>query len=263
MLDDFLVRALLAGLGVALAAGPLGCFVIWRRMAYFGDAISHAAILGVSLSLLFSISTAAGVLLTAIVVAIAVSQMSGRSLAADTLLGVAAHGSLALGLVSLSFVKGVRVDLDSYLFGDVLAVTKQDLLLIWSGAVVICAVVAWRWRPWIIATLSPDLAASHGVDHRRERVFLMLAIAVLVAVSLKVVGALLITAMLIIPAATARGFVKIPETMVILAVVIGWAASVSGLAMSVFADTPTGASIVVSAVALFLIGGAVRRILGR
>jgi zinc transport system permease protein len=263
MLDDFLVRALLAALGVALAAGPLGCFVIWRRMAYFGDAISHAAILGVSISLLFSVSITAGVLLTAVLVAIAVGQMSGRSLAADTLLGVAAHGSLALGLVALSLIDGVRVDLESYLFGDVLAVTKQELLVIWIGAVAICSIVAWRWRRWIIATLSPDLAVSHGVDHDRERVLLMLTIAILVAVALKVVGALLITAMLIIPAATARGFVRVPETMVIASVLVGWLASISGLAMSMTFDTPTGASIVVSAVALFLASGVLRRMLPR
>lgn len=261
MLDDFMVRAALAATGVALAAGPLGCFVVWRRMAYFGDAISHAAILGVALSLLFEISVSAGVLLAAVTVALLVSRMSGRSLAADTLLGVAAHGSLALGLVALSFLPGVRVDLMGYLFGDVLAVGKTDLLLIWSGALAICAGVGWRWKNLILATLNPDLAASHNVDHRRERVLLMLAIALLVAVAIKVVGALLITALLIIPAATARGFARIPETMVLLSVLAGWIASIGGLGLSLYADTPAGASIVTGAVALFLAGSMVRKAL--
>ena len=261
MLDDFMVRAALAATGVALAAGPLGCFVVWRRMAYFGDAISHAAILGVALSLLFTISVPVGVLLAAVTVALLVSRMSGRSLAADTLLGVAAHGSLALGLVALSFLPGVRVDLMGYLFGDVLAVGKADLLLIWSGALAICAGIGWRWKNLILATLNPDLAASHNVDHRRERVLLMLAIALLVAVAIKVVGALLITALLIIPAATARGFARIPETMVLLAVLAGWLASIGGLGLSLYADTPAGASIVTGAVGLFLVGSLVQKAL--
>lgn len=263
MLDDFMVRAVVAATGVALAAGPLGCFVVWRRMAYFGDAISHAAILGVALSLMFSFSVSAGVLLTAVAVALMVSQMSGRSLAADTLLGVAAHGSLALGLVALSFLPGVRVDLMGYLFGDVLAVGKADLALIWLGALAICAGVGWRWKRLILATLNPDLAASHNVDHRRERVFLMLAIALLVAVAIKVVGALLITALLIIPAATARGFARVPETMVLLAVLTGWIASFAGLGLSLYADTPAGASIVAGAVGLFLAGSLAQKVLGR
>lgn len=263
MLDDFMVRAALAATGVALAAGPLGCFVVWRRMAYFGDAISHAAILGVALSLLFTISVPAGVLLAAVTVALLVSRMSGRSLAADTLLGVAAHGSLALGLVALSFLPGVRVDLMGYLFGDVLAVGKADLLLIWSGALAICAGIGWRWKNLILATLNPDLAASHNIDHRRERVLLMLAIALLVAVAIKVVGALLITALLIIPAATARGFARIPEAMVLLAVLAGWLASIGGLGLSLYADTPAGASIVTGAVVLFLLGSLAQKALHR
>ncbi len=125
MLDDFLVRALVGGVLLAFAAGPLGCFVVWRRMAYFGDATAHAAIFdGVTISLAFSLSIFVGVLFSALGIAVLLVVFSGRLYTTDTLLGVAAHGALALGLVSVSFLSGVRVDLSSYLFGDILAVGR-------------------------------------------------------------------------------------------------------------------------------------------
>jgi zinc transport system permease protein len=200
LLDDFLVRAALAGTGVALAAGPLGCFVVWRRMAYFGDATAHAALLGVTLALATELPVAAGVTLAALAMALSVSLAVGRTYAADTMLGVASHGALAAGLVALSFLQGVRVDLMGYLFGDILAVTRQDLAVIWGGAALIAGLVAWRWRRLLLATLNADLAAAAGISAARERLVLTLALALLVAVALKVVGALLITAMLIVPA---------------------------------------------------------------
>lgn len=252
MFDDFLFRAGIAGIGVALAAGPLGCFVVWRRMAYFGDATAHAAILGVALSLGFSISVTAGVLTTALAMALAVSSLSGRGLTMDTLLGVAAHGALAAGLVAVSFASGRTVDVEAYLFGEILAVTRADLAVIWGGGALVLALIAWRWSPLLSATINEDLATAAGIDPQRERLLLMLALAVVVAVALKVVGALLITAMLIIPAAAARPFTREPETMAVVATVIGALSVVVGLRASWSFDTPTGPTIVVAASIAFL-----------
>ncbi|HET9067822.1 MAG TPA: iron chelate uptake ABC transporter family permease subunit [Amaricoccus sp.] len=260
LFDDFLVRALLAGVGVALAAGPLGCFVVWRRMAYFGDATAHAALLGVTLALATDLPVVAGVTFAALAMALTVSLGAGRSYAADTLLGVASHAALATGLVALSFMHGVRVDLMAFLFGDILAVTRGDLAVIFTGAGLIIALLAWRWRNLLLATLSEDLAAAAGVDPRRERLVLTLALALLVAVALKVVGVLLVTAMLIVPAAAARGFARTPESMAAGAVAVGMVAAVAGLAGSWRLDTPAGPSIVVAAVvALVAINAAIRR----
>ena len=210
LLDDFLVRAMIAGVGAAAAAGPLGCFVVWRRMAYFGDATAHASLLGVTLALATELPVTLGVALAALGMAVAVSAAAGRSHSVDTLLGVASHAALAVGLVALSFLQGVRIDLMGYLFGDILAVSRGDLAVIWAGAAAVVLLLAWRWRPLLLATLSEDLAASADVDPRRERLILTLALALLVAVALKVVGALLITAMLIVPAAAARGLARSP-----------------------------------------------------
>ncbi len=256
MLDDFILRAALAGLGVALAAAPLGCFVVWRRMAYFGDATSHAALLGVALALATDLPITAGVLLVALVMALVISTLSGRNVSADALLGVMAHSALALGLVAVSLLPGQRVDLSSYLFGEILAVTRFDLTVIWGGALAVALLLAWRWSALLAATLNPDLAQASGGNPKREQLILTLALAIMVAVAIKVVGALLIAAMLIIPAATARPFARTPETMAIWAMGLGALAALGGLMASLELDTPTGPSIVSIAAGLFALSSA-------
>ncbi|ETX28680.1 iron chelate uptake ABC transporter family permease subunit [Roseivivax isoporae] len=250
-LDDFIVRAALAGVGVALAAAPLGCFVVWRRMAYFGDATAHAAILGVAVALALSVSVFAGALAMALVMALTVSALTGRGFAMDTLLGVLAHSALAFGLVAVSFLPGVRVDLMAYLFGDILAVSRGDLAVIWGGAAVVTGLVAWRWSALLTATLNPDLAAASGIDPRREQLVLTLALATVVAVAIKVVGVLLIAALLIVPAAAARTFAGTPERMAVAAAILGALSALGGLAAAWHLDTPAGPTIVCVAALLF------------
>ena len=181
MLDDFLVRAALAGVGLAMATGPLGSFVVWRRMAYFGDATSHAAILGVALALSLQLPIGGGVLVVALAMALVVSALAARGWAMDTTLGVMAHGALAFGLVAISFVPGVRGDLQSYLFGDILAVTRGDLVFIWGGAGLVLGLLIWRWQPLLTATLSEELAHASGINPGRERLALTIALAIVVA----------------------------------------------------------------------------------
>lgn len=252
MLDDFLVRALIAGVGLSLATGPLGAFVVWRRMAYFGDATAHAAILGVALAFATSLPIYAGTLIVALAMAVTVSALAGRGHAMDTALGVLAHSALAFGLVAVSFLPGVRVDLSAYLFGDILAVSRADLLWVWGGAIMVLALILWRWQGLLTTTLSEDLAQASGIDPGRERLVLVLALALVVAVSIKIVGALLIAAMLIIPAGAARGLSRTPEAMAGLAILVSVVAVGSGLWMSLRLDTPAGPSIVVAASMLFL-----------
>ena len=251
MFDDFLIRGALAGVGVALAAAPLGCFIVWRRMAYFGDATAHAAVLGVALSLTLEMPIFTGALMVCLIMATLVSSMTGRGYAMDTLLGVMAHSSLAVGLVAVSFLEGVRIDLMAYLFGDILAVGKSDLGVIWGGAGLVVTLVAYRWSALLLATMNPDLAHASGISPRREQLVLTIALAVVVAVAIKVVGVLLIAAMLIIPAAAARPFSKTPEAMAIIAAVIGCSASLLGFSASYQLDTPTGPTIVCMVALMF------------
>jgi zinc transport system permease protein len=253
MFDDFLMRAFLAGFGLTLATGPLGAFVVWRRMAYFGDATSHAAILGVALSFAFSLPLYAGILVVVVAVALTVSMLAGRGHQIDTALGVMAHSALALGLVAVSFLPDVRVDLQSYLFGDILSVSWQDVAWVWGGATLVLLLLVWRWSGLITATVNEELAQASGVNPRHERLVLTLALALTVALSIKIVGALLIAALLIIPPAAARSLARTPEAMALGAVAVGAASVAAGLAASLHYDTPAGPSIVVAAFVIFLL----------
>ncbi len=251
MLDDFMIRATLAGIGVAIAAAPLGCFVVWRRMAYFGDATAHASILGIALSLALSISVFAGAMVIALLMALTVNLLTGRGYAMDTLLGVLAHSALAFGLVAVSFLSGIRIDLMAYLFGDILAVSRMDLAVIWGGAALVVGLIGWRWSALLTATLNEDLAYASGINPKREQLVLTLALAVTVAVAIKVVGVLLIAAMLIIPAAAARPLGRTPESMALGAAVIGSLSAAVGLRAAYVFDTPAGPSIVCIAALIF------------
>ena len=255
MLDDFMTRATLAGVGVAFAAAPLGCFVVWRRMAYFGDATAHAAILGVALSLALDVSIFAGAMAVALVMAVTVTLLANRAYAMDTLLGVMAHSALAFGLVAVSFLSGIRIDLMAYLFGDILAVSRVDLLVIWGGAALVVALIAWRWSALLTSTLNEELAYAADLDPKREQLILTLSLAITVAVAIKVVGVLLIAAMLIIPAAAARSVARTPESMALIAAVIGGTSAVVGLRAAYVFDTPAGPSIVCVAAVIFACSG--------
>lgn len=258
ILGDFLWRATLAGIGVALAAAPLGVFIVWRRMAYFGDATAHAGILGVALALGFNISVFIGALVMALVMAATVSSLSGRRYGMDTLLGVLAHSALAIGLVAVSFLPGVRIDLSAYLFGDILAVGRGDLAVIWGGAALVLLLLWLRWSALLTATVSEDLAHAAGLDPRREQLTLTLALALVVAVAIKVVGVLLIAALLIIPAATSRPFARTPEGMAAIAAAIGAVSATGGMAAAYRFDTPAGPTIICVAAALFFVSSLTR-----
>ncbi|MEJ8475303.1 metal ABC transporter permease [Roseibium algae] len=254
MLDDFFVRALVAGVGVSLIAGPLGCFIVWRRMAYFGDTLSHAALLGVALSLLLEINTTLSVFVVSTALSLMLIYLRKReTLSSDALLGLLSHSALAVGLVCLAFMTWVRMDLLGLLFGDILAVSKPDIAVVYIGGAVVLGVLFWIWRPLFAATVNPDLAAAEGMAPEKVNLVFMLLMAGVIAIAMKIVGVLLITALLIMPAATARRLSSGPEQMAILAALIGAIAVVAGLFGSLEWDTPSGPSIVVAALGLFVI----------
>ncbi|MFB0995180.1 MAG: zinc ABC transporter permease subunit ZnuB [Porticoccaceae bacterium] len=259
-MTDFLLYALLAGLGVALVAGPLGCFVVWRRMAYFGDTLAHSALLGVSLGVLLDINLNITIIAIPLTMAIGLVFLEQRGfLALDTLLGILSHSALAAGLVVISLLPDVRVDLMSLLFGDLLAVTKSDLWMIYTVAAAVMALLGLLWKQLINITVDPELAAVEGTNVTLVRAALMLITALVIALAMKVVGVLLITALLIIPAATARRVSHTPEQMAIAASLIAMLTVVMGLAMSWNLDTPAGPSVVISASLLFCLSLAYRR----
>jgi len=255
MLDDFFTRALVAGIGVAVVAAPLGCFVVWRRLAYFGDTLSHGALLGVALALLFDSNITITVFVVSLAIAIALLGLQRRAtLSGDSLLGLLAHSALALGLVVLAFMTWVRVDLMGLLFGDILAASVTDIAVIYGGGVLILAVLARIWRPLFAATVNRELAEAEGIAVDRTDLVFMVLMAGVIAVAMKIVGVLLITALLIIPAAAARRFSTGPEQMALIAAAIGAGSVVLGLFGSLKWDTPSGPSIVVAALLFFIVG---------
>ena len=252
-MDDFLLRALIAGFGVALICGPLGAFVVWRRMAFFGHTLAHSALLGVALGYLLHFDMTLGMFAVSLLLAALLYLAEQRkTLATDTLLGVLAHSALAAGIVMMAFLDTLRTDLLSLLFGDILSVGMTDIYWIYGGGMVALIALAVIWRPLLALTVHQEMAEVEGVNSTLVRFVFMVLLAIVIAVSLKIVGLLLITSLLVIPAATARHLSKTPEQMAALAAVIGCITVVAGLAESFVWDLPSGAAIVLTATAIFI-----------
>lgn len=251
---SYLLLPLLAGLGVALIAGPLGSIIVWRRLAYFGDTLSHSGLLGITLGLVLQINPVIGVCVVAVAVAVLLFYWQRRLLVgSDTLLGLLSHTSLALGLITLSFFQTIQVDVLGLLYGDILSVSRSDVVGIYSGCVAILLLLAILWKPLLRVTIDEDLASVEGVPVRRVEAAYLLLLAMVVAMAIKIVGVLLITALLIIPAASARVLAKTPEQMAIGASIFGIIAVVFGMISSHFWDVPTGPAIVVSSTLIFIV----------
>ena len=253
MLDDFFMRSIIGGVGVATVVGPLGCFVVWRRLAYFGDTLSHSALLGVALALLLQINITLSVFITSVFVAFALLFLQkGQKLSSDTLLGLLAHSTIALGLIALSFMTWVRVDLMGFLFGDILSITKREILINWVGGLLVLICLILVWKKLFAATVSPEIAEAEGLNPQRSNFFFMIMLALVIAISMKIVGVMLLTALLIIPAASARHFSTSPEQMAIIAILFGVSSVLFGLFSSLEFDIPAGPSIIVASLILFL-----------
>ncbi|KXJ55867.1 MAG: hypothetical protein AXW15_07445 [Neptuniibacter sp. Phe_28] len=251
-MPDFLIFALLGGLGVATVAGPLGSFVVWRRMAYFGDTLAHSALLGVSIGFLLEINLNLAVIICCVGLAVSlVALQRQRMVATDTLLGIMAHSALSLGLVAVALLE-IRVDLMSYLFGDLLAVSPQDLFWIYGGGFGVLLLLKLLWQPLLAITINEELAHVEGVNVPATRLILMLLIAIVIAIAMKIVGLLLITSLLIIPAAAARRLARTPEQMAVGAGIIGCLSIIGGITLSWHFDTPAGPSVVVVSLAIFI-----------
>ncbi|MDF1780046.1 MAG: zinc ABC transporter permease subunit ZnuB [Alcanivoracaceae bacterium] len=251
---ELLLPPLLAGLAVATVAGPMGALVVWRRMAFFGDTLAHGALLGAAFALAADISLYPAVVLMCLCLALVlVALQQQRQLANDTLLGMVAHTTLALGIIAISLQPEVRVDLFAFLFGDLLSVSFADVAWLWCGAVLILAILVFSWRRLLSITVDEDLAQVEGVSVTGTRILLMLLLALLIAGAIRTVGVLLITSLLVIPAASARRLSHTPEQMAVLASIFGIFAVIGGLVLSWFADTPVGPSVVVAAAAIFIL----------
>lgn len=258
MFEAFLLRVLLAGFGCALIAAPLGCFIVWRRMAYFGDVLAHSALLGVALSLLFEVHNSIGVFAVAALIALCLLTLRGRiyavgHLSVDTLLGILSHASLAIGLLVVALLPQPQFDLMALLFGDILAVDWYDIAFIYGGLVLFLGVFSYLFKPLLLLTVSEELAQSEGLAVLPLQIVFMLMTALVIAAAIKLIGVLLISSLMIIPAAVARRFARSPEGMVMLAALFGCVSVVLGLAVSLWLNIATALAIVSVAVVFFIL----------
>ena len=254
MFDDFFIRALVAGIGVALVTGPLGCFVIWRRLSYFGDTLAHSALLGVTLAFTMEFNIALSVFIISSLIALILIQLQKKTnLPGDALLGLLAHSSLAIGLVVIGFLTFIRFDIMGLLFGDILAVSVDDLLIIWIGGALILLTLKFIWKPLFASTVNYELAEAEGLNPDRAKAIFTILMAAIIAISIKMVGLLLITGMLIIPAAMARNLSSSPQSMVIYSIIGGLLSVIIGLFTSLEFNTSSGPSIITAALLLFIL----------
>jgi len=258
--DIWWLPALFSGVLLAAITGPLGSFVVWRRMAFFGDTLAHGALLGITLGIVAEIDPVIALMLSSVILAVLLYPLQRTSaLSADTLLGIVSHSMLAIGLVTLSLTDGIRVDLMGYLFGDLLAVDYTDVLWVAAIGVTCGGLMFANWRGLVAATVSQELASIDGYPVRKLNLMLVIMLALTVALAMKIVGILLVSALLIIPPAAARALSRTPEQMALIASGLGILAVLSGMAASFQWDTPTGPSVVVAAAAMFVCSLMIRR----
>ena len=252
MIEPFIFRAIIAGIGVAIIAGAIGCFVVWRKMAYFGDSLAHSALLGVALGLVLGISTNLGTIIICSIFAIVLIWLQQKKiLATDTLLGILAHSALSVGMVTLSLLEK-SVDLHSYLFGDILAVNSSEIYYILFGGFFVLIFLYFNWSSFVLMTIDEKLARAEGINVVMNQLLIMLLMTIVVAVSFKIVGLLLITSLLIIPAASARQLAHSPELMAVISSVLAVFSVILGILSSIYLDTPSGPSIVVMSALIFV-----------
>ena len=250
MIDIFLINAIIGGLGIAAIAGLLGSFVLWKNMAYFGDALSHSALLGITIGMLFHFNLTASVILIASIFALAFSSNKTRY-SSDSILGILSYSSLSLAIILASYSK-IKIDLMSYLFGDILAINISDIYCLIIAAIIISLWIYYNWSKLVLLSISPELLQTEGGNIQLLKLGFSLVLALFVAISFKIVGVLLITAMLIIPPATALPISRSPLQMVIYAMVSGCLAVIIGIIVAISFDLPTGPSIILSSFAFFL-----------
>ena len=261
--DPFIIRGILAGIAVALISGLVGCFVVWRRMSYYGESIAHSSLLGVGLGILMGIGINLGVIFTCLLFGILFLWLQqSKVLSSDTLLGVLAHLALSVGVIVISMNR-VKIDIHSFLFGDILTVTQNDLWGMYLAVLVVVIIICLNWSSLLLVTIDEDLAKAEGVNPLFINLLLTSILTIVVAVSIQIIGLLLITSMLIIPAAASRRLVNSPETMAVVATVIGILSVIMGIFLSVEIDAPSGPSIVVVSAILFFLSPVLAMLLNK
>lgn len=258
--EPFIIKAIIAGIGIAAFTGALGCFIVWKRMAYFGDSLAHSSLLGIALGIAVSISMNISIIFISLCFALLLLCLQKKEfLPSDSILGILTHAALSFGIISLSLTESQNLDIHSFLFGDILTVNTQDIYWIYAVAVIIIGIIVLNFKTLVLTTINEDLAKADKINTERQKLLIIFLTTLAVSASIKIVGALLITAMLIVPASCARFISRSPKSMAINSSIIAMISVIGGFAFSINFDVPTGAAIVASSVCLFAIALVFRR----
>jgi len=255
----FMQRALIGGVLTGLMGGILGSFTILRQLSFFSDALGHSALLGISLGLLLGLNPSLILLPFAVIFAFGIAYLLQRTeLWTDALLNIVYSSSLAVGIIILSFVDQYKGSINSLLFGDILAVGEGDLIL--SGFLLLCclAFIGLTLRTQLLLTLNESLAIARGISVSLHRTLFIVLLSLVVAVSIKAVGVLLVSAFVVIPACTARLLSRGFSHYVLFSASFGVFCAVLGIIFSALFDLPSGPSIVATQFGVFLSAIALR-----
>ena len=250
--EPFLLRALLAGIGISLITAPLGCFVVWQRMAYLGEAMAHSGLMGIVLAMAFASALSFGLGIAFLLLAFGLYWLrQKRGLTSDTALGILSHSMLALGLVLFSLMQGSN--LVGFLFGNILGISWTEIAVIYIGAVVINLLIKLCWKPLLMTIAYQELAQAEGIKTNWLQIMLLVLMAAAMTLGFRLAGVLLISSLLLLPAAAAAQISRSPLQMVLLSCNAGIMATILGLLFSIQYDTPSGPSIVLAAALIFLL----------
>ena len=253
-MDNFILLAIISGIGIAFITGLLGCFVVWKKMAYFGESLGHSAVLGIGIGLLLGIGDNIAVLLVIITFSLIVTYLQNKeAFSNDLILAVLAHGLLSIGIILISINPDPNFNLHSFLFGDILTVSLNEIFLIFLSAIFIYLIILTNWKALLITIISKDLAKSQNINNFKIELLFTFTMALAVAISIKIIGALLITSMLIIPSSCAKQLVNNPKNMVIISIIISILSILIGILCSYYFDIPSGPAIILTSFSAFFI----------
>lgn len=261
--QSFFINSLIAVIMISLVTGALGSFMIWQRLSYLGDSLSHSSLLGIALALIFNISPSVSIMLIAIMFAILLSLNFNKLYSADTILNIVTNVVLSSSLILMSFLPSGNNSIISSLFGDILMIDQSNIISISLTSVIVTLILIFRWRYWLMISINQDLATVEKVHVNFVRLEFLIILAIFIAISAQLIGILLIAAFLLIPAASARLISKTPMQMIIVATVFSVISGVSGLILSASFDLLTGPAIILIAAVYLIIAYFIRLVLSR
>ena len=250
--DPLLLKLFFAGFGIAISAAVIGVFVLWKKMAYFSDAISHATIFGLAFAAIIEVMPIYGVIFCSIIFCLLMFYLAHQKFYSnDVVIGISSYILLALGLILIA-VFSVNVNLHLYLFGDLLVINNSDIFLIYFSLIIVLIAVFCGYKKMLMICINDDLAKISGIKTDKIQLQFLLLLAFLVAILVKIIGILLITSMLVMPAAIARIYAKNPLAMIILSIIFAIISVALGIISAFIFDLPIAAAII-SLMAVILI----------